>query len=562
MHLSDQPDDSPERTTVAHSCALAVPGATSWSREIVVLMIVGAIAAVTRFYQLGRPAIWFDESSSCRWIEFSVAELCARTAVDCHPPLYWLLLKGWAMLFGQSVGALRSMSVLFGVATVWATYGLVRELQSHWATRIEPCGLHRWTAGLAALLVALSPFHVEWSQEMRMYSLGTFLVLTSTWLLAVGLRRGGIGIWAAYAAVGVLLVYTLYFSVFTLLAHGVFVVGRGALTARWSLEYFVAVAAIGLAWLPWMPNLWAMYGTVQRSFPQGPLTWAEFSTLFWWMFIPQDADPAADLAKSMLVEACAVLVILLLASRSSDQVLIALCAFVPIYAIVNLSIVSQNLVARHRLILGQIFLLIGWALVIRGLRSAWLRRSIAVVSVVASGGLVLTYLSSRDAKAALPGMPAAMTSIDQGRSDGEIVLFVNPMLYLNGLVYSKSRLDMFTVGERVEYPYYQGASLTRDSDYQAIASIPSDVKSVWVVDADRWFGRSWEVPMPQGWQLVAEDRFVEYYADIVVKLYRRTPTVLNSALERRDSHAKCLSEGAPQNEPSIAVREANQACHL
>ncbi len=561
MHPSDQPDESPGRTIATHSRPLTVPLAASWSRDLVVLVIVGSIAAVTRFYQLGRPGIWFDESSSCRWIEFSVAELCARTAVDCHPPLYWLLLKGWAMLFGQSVGALRSMSVLFGVATVWATYGLVRELQLHWATRSEPLGLHRSTAGLAALLVALSPFQIEWSQEMRMYSLGTFLVLTSTWLLAIGLRRGGIGVWAGYAVVGILLVYTLYFSLFTLLAHGVFVVGRGILNGKWSPGFFVAVAAIGLAWLPWVPFLWAMYGTVQRSFPQGPLTWTEFSTLFWWMFVPQNADPAWDFAKSILVEACAVLVILLIASRSSEQVLVALCAFVPIYAIVNLSIVSQNLVARHRLILGQIFLLIGWALVIQRLRSTWLRRSVAVVSVAMSWVLALFYLSSRDAKAILPGMQAAITSIDQGRSDGELVLFVNPMLYLNGLVYAKDRVDMFAVGERQQYPYYQGASLTRESDHLAISKIPSNVTSVWVVDADHWFGRSWEVPMPPGWQLVAEDRFVEYYADIVVKLYRRAPAPSISATEGAIGQTSFGDEVTLQTKPLIAIREANQACH-
>lgn len=465
------------------------------------------------------------------------------------------------MVFGQSVGALRSMSVLFGVATVWATYGLVRELQLHWATRIEPNGDRRSTAGLAALLVALSPFQIEWSQEMRMYSLGTFLVLTSTWLLAIGLRRGGTGVWTAYAVVGVLLVYTLYFSLFTLLAHGVFAVGRGILSAKWSLGFFSAVAAIGLAWLPWVPFLWAMYRTVQRSFPQGPLTWAEFSTLFWWMFVPQNADPSWDLAKSILVEACAVLVVLLIASRSSEQVLIALCAFVPIYAIVNLSIVSQNLVARHRLILGQIFLLIGWALVIQRLRSTWLRRGVAVVSVAVSCGLALIYLSSRDVKANLPGMQAAITSIDQGRSDGEIVLFVNPMLYLNGLVYTTNRVDMFAVGEREQYPYYQGSSLTRESDHLAISKIPSTVTSVWVVDADHWFGRSWEVPMPPGWQLVAEDRFVEYYADIVVKLYRRTPTVSFSATERAFGRPSFGHHLKLQNETSIATREANLACH-
>lgn len=558
MHPSDRPEELPGSGVTAQSHGIVHPEVSWWHRDLIVLFAIGTVATLLRCYQLGQPGIWFDESSSCRWIEFSTSELCARTAVDCHPPFYWLLLKVWSAIFGQSVAVLRSMSVLFGVATVGATYGLVRELQLHWTT---PAVLHRSAASLAALMVALSPFQIEWSQEMRMYSLGTFLVLTSTWLLAVGLRRGGIGIWSAYAVVGVMLMYTLYFSLFTLLAHGIFVVGRGVLTARWSAGYFAAAAAIGLGWLPWVPYLLAMYGTVQRSFPQGPLTWAEFSSLFWWMFVPQNAEAGGAFAKSTLVEACAVLVVLLIASRSSDQILIALCAFVPIYSIVNISILSQNLVARHRLILGQIFLLIGWALFTQQLKSGWLRRGLGIISVVLSMGLAVLYLSSRDSKANLPGMQAAISSIDHARSDGDMVLFVNPMLYLNGIVYTSNRADMFAVGERDQYPYYQGSSLTRESDHLPIAKIPSTVDAVWVVDADHWFGTSWQVPMPQEWQLVAEDRYAEYYADIVVKLYRRVPAVTGRTTGTAYGPVTVANELGQQAQPSIAFLETTQACH-
>jgi len=498
--------------------------------DLVIVVVIGSVAAVLRAYQLDRPGIWFDESSSCRWIEFPLMELFQRTAADCHPPFYWMLLKAWAGMFGDSVGSLRSLGVVFGVATVCAAYGLVSALPLLAGTAEKNVKSGRFASILAALLVALSPFHIEWSQEMRMYSLGTFLAVMSTWLLVVGLHSGrdSTVAWCGYALLGILSLYTLYFSLFTLIAQGVFVLGRGVVSGKWPTRYFVAVLAIFLAWLPWLPSLWSMYGTVQVSFPQGPLTWPEFSNVFWLMFVPPNVAVSDDLAKIVLIEVCAALIVLLILCGSPDRVLVALCAFVPIYAIVNVSLVSQNLVARHRLILGQVFLLIGWALFVQRVRPSWLRWGLAALSVLASGWMATYHLAARDSKAALPGLRAAMQSIDQTRSDEEPVIFVNPMLYLNGLVYTQQRRNVFAMGERNDYPYYQGSSLTREADHLNLSAIPTSAEVVWVVDADNWMGGSWHVPMSPEWQLVAEERFPEFYGEIVVKLYRRTQTASQS----------------------------------
>jgi len=74
-------------------------------------------------------------------------------------------------LFGCSVVACRSLSVLAGVATV----PLVALLGAALAGR---------TAGaVAALLLAFSPLHMYYSQEIRMYSLVTALCALSAWAL-------------------------------------------------------------------------------------------------------------------------------------------------------------------------------------------------------------------------------------------------------------------------------------------------------------------------------------------------------------------------------------------
>jgi len=92
--------------------------------------------------------------------------------METNPPLYHLLLWFWVKLTGSSVFALRFLSLILGVLTVPLVYRLARLAFG------ELVGL------LAALLCAISPFQVYYSQEARMYALATFFTTLSMFLLA------------------------------------------------------------------------------------------------------------------------------------------------------------------------------------------------------------------------------------------------------------------------------------------------------------------------------------------------------------------------------------------
>lgn len=96
---------------------------------------------------------------------------------DFHPPGYFALLWVWSHIFGFSELSVRLPSVFFGVATVWLTYLIGKELFS------------KKTGLLAALLLALGPLHVYYSQEARMYSLAAFAGTLSFYFL-MGLLKG------------------------------------------------------------------------------------------------------------------------------------------------------------------------------------------------------------------------------------------------------------------------------------------------------------------------------------------------------------------------------------
>ena len=116
------------------------------------------LAAVLYFYQINHESLWIDEILSTR---------SSQTIIDkfgLNRPLYFILLNVW-MRFGDSEAWLRSLSVVFGLISVWLVYQLGIRLAN------QATGL------IAALLLTLSPLVINHAQEVRMYVLSMCLGL-------------------------------------------------------------------------------------------------------------------------------------------------------------------------------------------------------------------------------------------------------------------------------------------------------------------------------------------------------------------------------------------------
>jgi mannosyltransferase len=130
------------------------------------------LAAVLRFHLLGYQSLWNDEGNSLRLAQRSIPDLIEAARLDIHPPGYYLTLKMWRALTGESEFGLRALSAFAGVLTVACVYGLGRALFA------------RGSGLLAALLVAVNAFSVYYGQEARMYAL-LALVASSSMLVFV-----------------------------------------------------------------------------------------------------------------------------------------------------------------------------------------------------------------------------------------------------------------------------------------------------------------------------------------------------------------------------------------
>jgi hypothetical protein len=237
------------------------------------------LAFALRLFRLGAASLWYDEAVSVFLARQDLATLTAHTAGDIHPPFYYYLLHFWLQAAGSSELAASFLSLFFGLLLVAMAYALGRRLFS------STVGL------LAALLVALSPFNIWYSQEVRMYTLGAFLGMITLYCLIGFLEQEGDnqqprvkGVrrvkWLGYVVAATLGLYTLYYFAFLLVFANLYVAwrlafsshslpcrqrgrvgvgvslpcrGRGRVGVGVAGPWLAAQAAVLLLYLPWLP---------------------------------------------------------------------------------------------------------------------------------------------------------------------------------------------------------------------------------------------------------------------------------------------------------------------
>jgi 4-amino-4-deoxy-L-arabinose transferase-like glycosyltransferase len=180
------------------------------------------VAFALRFYQINviPPSLSWDEVS-IGYNAYSILKtgrdehgkfLPLDTFVaygDYKPPLSIYLTVPFVALFGLNELAVRLPSALFGTATVFLTYFLVKQL-----FRKSPVSGH--LSLVSSLLLAISPWHVNLSRAGFEANIALFFIVLGAWLIlwARDYPKAWIGAWLPFAAA----VYTFnssrYFAVF------------------------------------------------------------------------------------------------------------------------------------------------------------------------------------------------------------------------------------------------------------------------------------------------------------------------------------------------------------
>ncbi|HSW92623.1 MAG TPA: glycosyltransferase family 39 protein [Patescibacteria group bacterium] len=220
----------------------------SENRLFVTILIISAAFAASASLFIGlHQSVWFDEAYSILLAKHSVAEIVRLTGLDTHPPFYYLLLKGWAALFGWSELALRVLSVLSMSGALVVGGLLVRKMFGN-----------KVAVGTIAL-IALSPLLLRYGFEIRMYSLASFIGVSATYCLysAYKSKQNRRKWLVGYGLLVALGMFSLYYLALLWIAHAVWLVSI-AVRYKWRVSslapYLYAYIGAIILFSPWLPT--------------------------------------------------------------------------------------------------------------------------------------------------------------------------------------------------------------------------------------------------------------------------------------------------------------------
>ena len=251
-------------------------------KNYLLLGIIVTVGLGMRIFHNLDISLWHDEAFSALLIKYPWGEMMHRIGLDVHPPMYYIALRFWSYIFGDSLAALRGFSIFFGTATIIAVYELVKAITSgEWrvtstkqnfsviptSSSVIPAeaGIHTklekskaiddkekymdpglpavaqssslvetgmtrnlvtpntiYAPLLAALLVAINPFQIGFSLEARMYTFGAFLAVLAAYFLVRALKATSYKLQATsyfmFAVASGLAILTHYYLIFTIAA--------------------------------------------------------------------------------------------------------------------------------------------------------------------------------------------------------------------------------------------------------------------------------------------------------------------------------------------------------
>ncbi|MEH2040974.1 glycosyltransferase family 39 protein [Nostoc sp.] len=271
----------------------------TWLKFLVIILI--GLGIFFRFTHLGQKVYWYDEIATSLAISgHTLAEVKQevfsnwgnnqgiipaialdkyqhinpdRSVADTvrylitsdpqHPPLYYVMVRLWAQVFGDFPAGVRSLSAVISLLIFPSVYWLCLELFE------SP--LVGWV-GMAVM--GISPLQVFFAQDAREYGLWMVTILVSSAALLRAIRQESFFTWAVYALTLALGFYTHLLTVMVAIAHGIYVViGQEFRFHKTLRNYLLSSIAACLIFLPWLTVLITKADTATNL-----LSWITFKT--------------------------------------------------------------------------------------------------------------------------------------------------------------------------------------------------------------------------------------------------------------------------------------------
>jgi hypothetical protein len=250
--------EAPARATTPGDDGAATTQRSPGPWLVAAVVAAVAIGVVMRFIALSE--MWLDEALTVNISQLPLRDIPDWLRHDGAPPLYYFMLHVWTDAFGTGNFAVRSLSAVLSVATLVPMWFAGRRIAG------------RTGAWVAVLVLASSPFAIQFGSEARMYSLVMLLVTLGYLAVRRMFERPSLGRQAVVALITGLLLYTQYWALYLIAVVGALFVwqawrGSDPEQRRAARAGVVALVAGVITFLPWIPTF--LYQSEHTGTPWG-----------------------------------------------------------------------------------------------------------------------------------------------------------------------------------------------------------------------------------------------------------------------------------------------------
>ena len=342
-------------------------------KRTVILVPVLLLAFYLRVDDVGNWPVRWDEAYSVWSGNMDIRVNTERTAGDVHPPLHYWFFHVWVRLAGITEFAIRVQSVLFSLIAITIVYCLTLRLSKQ-----------KLAATLALLLITLSPFHIEWSQDARMYALVTMFAALALYAYWRGWPRLLI-----IAGIGAALSH--YFGAFVICIIVLHRVIHWRESIPGHRQFLLAITVIGAVCL-----LWIVYAIGQIRQDPGHATFEPFYAykLMATLFTVNKETHIGQYYPIVLLNTSLYILGLLLGWRDNRRAisLIVIGCLLPPIAISALALpffpFHVNFLSTRYFIIFAPFVFAGYGI---GLSAILRRRMLRIIGIVVCVGLLILY---------------------------------------------------------------------------------------------------------------------------------------------------------------------------
>ena len=205
------------------------------------MLVVWALALLRlNYWRIYDNTFWVDETWSIRLARMTLPDMVKKTATDMHPPLFYMLAMALNRLLGDNGPAyhLSALIPYMGILLLACT-----EIRRQFG--LGP-------AFLLVTMMSLMPEPLYFNVEVRMYSLGAFLVLTAYLALHRILTRNRLPEWVIFSLASLGAAYTHYYALISVAFFYLILVIPSLHDRAFRRRTAITWAAAVAGYLPWL----------------------------------------------------------------------------------------------------------------------------------------------------------------------------------------------------------------------------------------------------------------------------------------------------------------------